>query len=501
LDKSGNEFIIKINLNNFELSVKPYKLKINNTFIVLLDTNLPENGIYAKITDNLYTGSRELRLLQEITLGIGGVKALEKAGINHDILHINEGHAAFALLEKAYIYSKNNNTNINESINFLANSNVFTTHTPVIHGNEEFHIRIIRKYLTDYIEKIGLTFGQFAQFGKTNSVKNSKFSMTCLAINLSGKINAVSQLHTETANLMWEEILNKKNPKQKIVGVTNGIHINSWFANEFNDLLKINQDEIMDFEKLVSKISDIDIIKTKERIQKDMINQLSSIMKIRSSEKRYLNFVDSFKDDKKYLIFGFARRFAKYKRADLIFSNIKRLKDLFVNQNVNLRFIFSGKAHPKDTDGKAILSNLLNLIDDNNLNEFCHFIPDYDIEVGRLLVQGSDIWLNTPVKPLEACGTSGMKSALNFGINLSITDGWWYEAYNKQIGIGIEDDDSATVVCNRILDAIENEVIPLYNNKAQSSGRVNMMKNSFITAVTKFSSERMLKDYNALYFD
>ncbi len=496
LDKSGKNITISLELNDITIFINAFKLIINSTFIILLDANIKENGILSQLMDNLYTGSRQLRFLQELSLGIGGVRILEKADINYDILHINEGHAAFALLERARIYAQQNNVNIYNSMEILSKTNVFTTHTPVIHGNEEFDIKLLKKYISKYIENIDISFDDFINIGKSKNISKNVFSMTAFAINLSEKINGVSKLHSETANLMWKDLLFKQN--KKIVPVTNGIHFKSWISGELANFLNIDSNK--NIIETLNKISNSQIIQIKRDLKRNSLQELIRIMQKRVNNKRFLDFKNAFDINEDYILISFARRFAKYKRADLLFSNINKLKILFNNSNIKIRIIFSGKAHPKDIDGKSLLNNVLNLIDKNNLNEFCHFIPNYDIEIGRLLVQASDVWLNTPIKPLEACGTSGMKSALNFGINLSISDGWWSEAFNGKNGFSIEDNNDPMIVSSNIINIIKNNIIPLYTESKNFDFRAAIMKNSFLTVYKDFSSERMLKDYNKLYF-
>jgi starch phosphorylase len=485
-DIHGNDLIFDIKLNSINLKIKIFKLTILNSMVLLLSSNLPENGEYANITDVLYTGDRKLRLLQEIILGVGGAKALEIINAKADIFHINEGHAAFALLERIRINAINNNISFENSSLQLLDKNTFTTHTPVIHGNEEFETNLLEEYFSDYIKDLGMNFETFISYGQTDSIDKLKFSMTVLGLNLSQKSFGVSKLHGETAAKMWSNIYaNNKNIKPMNY-VTNGIHFDSWIAPEFKN---INIKNEIDLQGLLDK---------KLTVKNRMYNEILALMK-NNNLYDYNKIKESFEQDSNTFTIGFARRFAKYKRADLMLYNINKLKEIICDNNKPVKILISGKAHPKDVDGKRLVKDLITKIWQNNLENNIIFLPDYDIRIGRLLVQGCDLWLNTPVKPLEASGTSGMKAALNFGVNFSISDGWWDEAYNGKNGFTIDDDENLESVSNNLYNILKNDIIPhYYDSICQKNTKwSDFMYNSHLTVVNHFSSDRMLEQYNS----
>lgn len=501
-DLNGNDITVEIDITTDIIRAKAYKLRILNSYIILLNTNLSENGIYSDVSDKLYTGDRTERLIQEIVLGIGGARALDLAGIKVDKYHINEGHASLALIERAALLARETGIDIYSALDRNIGKNVFTTHTPVIHGNEEFDLQLLIKYLKNYLKGINLKAKDFISLGQTPSIEARKFSMTALGINLSEISNGVSSLHGDTAAKMWSDLYLTNNKIKPMTYVTNGIHINSWIAPEVRELLEYNNVNHGTDYNNVDKIDPESIHECKLKIKERMLKQLESFLSIYHEEM--LSFMkNSINKYGNCLTIGFARRFAPYKRADLIFSDIERLSEIVTNANRPVRIIFSGKAHPKDSDGKELLKRLLDNINESGLEENILFIPDYDIRIGRLLVQGCDFWLNTPQKPLEACGTSGMKSALNFGINLSITDGWWNEAYNGKNGFSIADTGSPSAAADTIYKLLQSDIIPLYysTDAADRIKLTGIMKQSFWTAFSKFSSERMLQQYSSKLYN
>lgn len=489
-DKFAKQIVIEIPIGDLIIKVLAYKLILANKFVILLSTDTKENGEFSKITENLYTGNRYLRLLQEIILGIGGVRALKEAGIEIDYLHINEGHASFAIWERAELYAKEKNIDIFSAISELRNSTLFTTHTPVIHGNEEFEVEILEKNLNHLISNFEKNFPKFIQMGKTKSIDEKMFSMTAFGIELSGISNGVSKLHGQTATKMWEDVyLNNKNI-QPMTYVTNGIHFDSWMAYEIKILLsKIKPESI---EESIKSLKSNDLLSLRKKLRLNLDNELQNV--------KIQNFASLQIDKSEFengLIIGFARRFAPYKQANLLLCDVERLKKILNGAGLPIKIIFSGKAHPKDKDGKKIISELITSIKENELEKNILFVEDYDIKIGRLLVQGCDVWLNNPQKPLEACGTSGMKSALNFGVNLSVDDGWWYEAYNGKNGFVLNGDLKNSEIAEQIYDILEYVIIPEFGNslKGKNSKWIELMKNSFLTVINNFSSERMLEDY------
>jgi starch phosphorylase len=540
-NSEGNNLIIKIELVSQALYAKVNKLKVGNIDLYLLDSNLKENGIFKNVTNMLYCGDRETRLLQEIILGFGSIKLIELLNIEVACLHINEGHAAFALYERISRYAEKQNISFNEASEIIKQSNFFTTHTPVIHGNEEFKIELISKYLDCKSILRCTTIDKFIKLGKMLENDSKIFSMTAFSLRLSGKFNAVSKLHAEIADKMWEGF-DKKNPI-KFIPITNGVHYSFWVSKEFDEIyqnhygnptkVKSNPtqtlptgeglktrsnlilnpyskqeglNEVYESSKLSSILKPsllawrvgvgLDLFSAKKSLKLKLINEIKQHFK--SNPSRYFTNQNAELLNENQLVIGFARRFADYKRAGLIFENPEKLKSILENDKYPVRFIFSGKAHPLDKEGKAVLKYLLKSIKESGLENQIIFIEDYDIRIARLLIQGCDIWLNNPIRGLEACGTSGMKAALNGGINFSILDGWWDEAYNGKNGwaIGYRSTNySEKKLADIIYDRIINDIVPLYFSKESNELWYNYMIESIKTYFRYFTSDRMVKDY------
>lgn len=492
-DKFGNPVIISLKIAKSDIYVKAYSMPILNSRVILLSTDLPQNGKLKCITEKLYIGDRYLRLLQEIVLGFGSVRVLEAAGIDVDIFHINEGHASFALWERAYYYSKNNNIELDQAIDILRSSNVFTTHTPVIHGNEEFNLTDLEKSLDGLVNDFGTIYKKFVSFGQTTSTDPAKFSMTVFGINLSERSNAVSKLHGETAALMWKSIYDSNQKIQAMNYVTNGVHIETWVSSHLRDIIG-NIPSDIDLQNYIEKINPEIIFEIKKKMKSELYQSLKDLNLIDANLFFEQNDIEKFSNS---LIICFARRFAEYKRPSLFMEIVKKSLSNEVNKDVNLIFLISGKSHPKDVEGKSEIQKVRIGISEYNLVNSVLFIPNYDINIGRILVQGSDVWLNNPIKPLEACGTSGMKAGMNLGINLSVDDGWWEEAYNGRNGFSVEDSSNYSDTINEFSNIISNNIIPMFSN-AKNNARfewVDYMKQSFLTSFSEFSSDRMLVDY------
>jgi alpha-glucan phosphorylase-like protein len=480
LQKKGQDRIIKVKTDVVTIFAQIWRVKIGSSVLFLLDTDIDSNEEYIRsLTDKLYGGDREKRLLQEILLGIGGMKLIWKTKTNPFAIHINEGHAAFALLEntrrimlKGYSFE--------DAYKKTKQQAIFTTHTPVIHGNEEFEYKLIEKHLTKYLKLLNFSLDDFIQY---SSIDNSKkLMMTVLAIKSSAMTNAVSELHARTANTMWKDVSNNS-----ILPVTNGIHINTWLNNDLKKELDLSDGD--DYCSKISNLSEKSLITTRQVMKNKMINYIN---------KRY-----HLKIQHNRIVLSFARRFAPYKRADLLFEDMHRIKRIFKNNNL-IMFI-AGKAHPEDIEGKAIINKILTRIEKYDLNERIFFLDNYDIELAKRLTSGSDIWLNTPLKPMEASGTSGMKSALNGGLNLSIADGWWAEGYSGKNGFVINEINAPfrikqIVENNYLLNELEYKVLPVFAHYSSDNYElISMMKESMITIHKLFSAERMLNDYIKIY--
>lgn len=477
--KENNEikiFEIKTNIGN--ILFKVLITNIANINLYLIDSDIDSNGELAIITEMLYTPSRELRLLQEILLGQGAIKIMNYLNYDIDILHINEGHAAFALLERINIMV-DNNIPFEKAFQKVKLSNYFTTHTPIIHGNEEFAIDLLKEILMNSSLLRYISFDDFINLGFYQNKFN--FSMTAFAIRLSNRYNSVSKLHNKVATKMWKII------KEDISfdNVTNGIYIKDWLPQEFATF--INNQPLK-----------IDIVNAKQMLKKRILSELnynSFYNKSLSLKELYKNTV-IYDDD---IIIGFARRFAPYKRANILFTDIQKLK-LFFMEHQNTKILISGKAHPADIEGKAIIRDILTKILANNLQNNIIFIEDYNISKAKAILGISDIWLNNPIRGLEACGTSGMKACLNGAINLSILDGWWDEAYKPSIGFKIGNKRINNFQNDEIASLIFNEIQNIILIKNNADKWATMILNSFNYIKSKYNTTRMLEEYNQLYY-
>ncbi|MDV3428070.1 MAG: alpha-glucan family phosphorylase [Bacillota bacterium] len=444
---------VKINIRNKEITCQVWLCdKFGNNPLYLLDTDLPENGGDNFITGQLYGWFGEERIAQEMILGIGGVRALRALGIEPEVYHFNEGHALFAGFELLK-EKMDKGLSFNEALDKTKDEIIFTTHTPIVQGNESHPI--------DRIMYLGADNG----IKREDLIKlgGDPFNMTVAALRLSRKSNAVSALHAETANEMWKDI----EGRSEIIGITNAIHMPTWVDNRMVD----------------AAVSGKDLIPIH-----------------RDNKEKLIDFVykrNGVKLDKDVLLIGFSRRAAPYKRSDFIFSKEEIIKPLIKEKK--LQIIFSGKAHPLDDTGKEIVENIVKLT--REYPDSVVFLQNYDMEIGKMLTTGSDVWLNNPRRPKEASGTSGMKAAMNGVLNLSILDGWWPEACKDgingwQIGNGFESLDEIELDRNdlsSLYDVLLNKVIPTYytdKNKWES-----MMRESILSTKDYFSVERMLKEY------
>lgn len=488
---------------------KTWSLKYKNSFVLLLDTNIQENEDKEVrfITDKLYGGSREKRIMQEYLLGYVGSKIVREMGLNVSSYHINEGHAAFALIEKLEYFVINEGLSFKKAIAKVAENTIFTTHTPVIHGNEVFEDELVLKYFDKHIKNMNITEKDFLNLGKI-SPKDMDFSMTVLALKLSSYANGVSKLHGETSRKMWRKLW-KNTPEKKvpISHITNGIHFPTWAAPIYADFYKsINRKIFTEgSEKDWSSIISYPDNKFEELKSTQKLALINFIHKKYSDNPPNFMQIYEIKEsldnlNKNHIFVGFARRFAPYKRADLLLADPFRLKQMIFKYNII--FFMSGRAHPDDTEGKAMLKNVIQMIQTNHLHRHFIFLENYDMEIGKMLTSSCDIWLNTPMRPKEACGTSGMKASLNGGINISVADGWWAEAFNGKNGFLIDDykefDDigSSYLQADELYNVLGSAVARYYNEKNKW---YDMVKESIYTVGTQYSAVRMFYQYAELY--
>ncbi|MBI1387714.1 MAG: alpha-glucan family phosphorylase [bacterium] len=508
-----------VEMGDVDVYAQVWRVQVGAIQLYLLDTNIEKNQPdMREITTQLYGGDRDMRIRQELILGIGGIRALRALKIEPTVYHINEGHSAFQILERMAELIDKKGLSFAEAKEIVWGSNVFTTHTPVPAGNEQFQTDLLQKYLSKMVARLGLSWPDFLNLGRINPGDESEsFGMTVLALRLSAFCNGVSRLHGEVSRGMWKGIWkNLSDPSEvPITHITNGIHTRSWLSHDIGDLFESylgprfaqNPWEFNVWDR-VDRIPDIELWRTHQRRRERLVffarQRLKDQLRRRGAQSYELSAADEVLSPHALTI-GFARRFATYKRANLLFSDLDRLKRLVANSDQPIQFIIAGKAHPQDTPAKEIIKRIIHIMRDPVFRASFVFIEDYDVNVARYLVQGCDVWLNTPRRPLEASGTSGQKSSANGVLNLSILDGWWDEAYVPELGwaIGNRQDfpDTETqdkVEAQALYDCLENDVVPLFYKRDNSDlprDWIKKMKLSMKTLGRQFNTHRMLEEY------
>lgn len=512
----GAQVTVTVDLAGESVVAAVWRAQVGRTALYLLDTNLPVNSPAAReVTSTLYGGDREMRIRQEIVLGIGGVRALAAMNLSPTVYHMNEGHSAFLAIERIRQVMSRHGVSRETAMEYVISTNVFTTHTPVPAGNEKFDNGLMRRYVERYSNEIGLSWPQFDALGKFSGAQD-QFGMTVFALRTSGFANAVSRLHGTVSRHMWKDIWPGLDEAEvPITHVTNGIHTRTWVSPEIDNLLDMylgprykEHPEDPEVWQRVRSIPGSEMWRVhmtrKERLmfyvrkhlKKQMMRQGASAVSVAAVED-VLN--------PEALTIGFARRFATYKRAGLLFQQPERLIELLTVKDRPVQIVFAGKAHPQDFPAKEIIKKVVHFTRDPRIRSRIVFLEDYDMNVARYMVQGVDVWLNTPRRPLEASGTSGMKAAVNGALNLSVLDGWWDEGYNPDCGwqIGghdVSDDivEQDRIECEALFDLLEQEIVPLYYDRG-SSGLperwIEMMKNSIARLGSQFNTARMVAEY------
>lgn len=523
LDPQGNEVRISVSGPDGEIHAMVWKLNIGRIPLYLLDANIRENPPEIRdITSSLYTGDQKKRLAQEILLGIGGMRALTAMGIFPTVCHMNEGHCAFASLERLALFMSSLNIDIKTALEIVPRTTVFTTHTPVAAGHDEFPLFMVKPYLIPFQETLQTPVEEMLSWGQLITASSDQpFSMFVLGRRMSQYCNGVSKLHGKVARRMWMDIWPGVSESEiPITHVTNGVHIPTWISHE-NALLferYIGPDWHMDVQhadifRRFDQIYDEELWRAHDMNRSRLIRTCREMM-ITQYQRRHAPMA-RMKDaesvlEQDVLTIAFARRFASYKRAYLILQEPERFEDILNSKTHPVQFIFSGKAHPRDTEGKDLIRRLIEFSRRSSVRRRIVFLEDYDIHIARHLVQGADVWLNTPRRPFEACGTSGIKAAINGVLNVSILDGWWDEGYSEACGwqIGNRNDQTdpgyQDLLDSRSLyNVLENEVIPCFYERSKGGIPVNwihMMKASMKMAMRQFSSQRMVGDYQENFY-
>ncbi|MCZ6526640.1 MAG: alpha-glucan family phosphorylase [Gammaproteobacteria bacterium] len=511
------EVFVSIDLPESKLLVKVWWVKTGNTNLYLLDTDVAENSeIDRAITYQIYPSDQDIRLKQEIVLGIGGARALTSMGLTPTVWHINEGHPCLQILERCRVLVEKG-LEFQAALQLVAARTVFTTHTPVAAGHEVYDIELLRSYLAGFIDELNIEEQEFFALGKNDHQQG--FNLTTFSIRCSRFHNGVSQIHRQVAAEMeqkvWPEVPVEENP---MGFVTNGIHVQTFMAHEWINLLDdpgwFNELLNPDYWQKIDAISDATFWSNHLLLKANLYHDCCRFIERRCrrhgySQAQITRETEHLRSNEDALVIGFARRFATYKRATLLFDDPERLQRLLNDPERPVILIFAGKAHPNDEPGKELIKRIHEFSRQAEFQGKVLLLEGYDLALGRKLVTGVDLWLNTPEYPLEACGTSGMKAGINGVINLSTMDGWWAEGYNKKNGWALQPHDSEMDLQRRrwlenreLMDVLEQEIVPMYFDKTQgySERWVRMAKESMKSIIPRFNAQRMVMDYVNQYY-
>lgn len=524
MDENGEWVTTSIAFPGRTLYARLWKVCVGRTDLYLMDTDYEANqNEDRQITHHLYGGNWENRLKQELLLGVGGIRALRKLGINPNVYHCNEGHAAFTGLERLREYINEDNLSYPEALEVVRASSLFTTHTPVPAGHDAFEEGILRQYIGHYPSRLKIDWETMMGLGKINATDpGEKFSMSILAANISQNVNGVSMLHGDVSKDIFSKMYKGYLPEELFISyVTNGVHYPTWTAPEWKPIHKeVFGEEFLThhydkkcFEGIYN-VSDEVVWNTRNKLRSKLIASVKERISERETSNHYspsevVQIKQTLRDD--VLTIGFARRFATYKRATLLFSDLDRLDAIVNNPNMPVQFLFAGKAHPADGAGQDLIQRIVEISKQPRFIGKIVFVPGYDITLAKKLVRGVDVWMNNPTRPLEASGTSGEKAAMNGVMHFSVIDGWWVEGYRKDSGWGLpqertydnqqnqDDLDSAT-----IYSILEKEIAPIYYNKDLKTGRsarwIEYIKNTVAKVACNFTTNRMLTDYVNQYY-
>ncbi|MDX1965507.1 MAG: alpha-glucan family phosphorylase [Pirellulales bacterium] len=523
LTKAGKEITVRVETRNGPICAKVWHMLVGRVNLYLLDCDVEENKPEDReLTSRLYGGDHRTRIRQELILGVGGVKALKAMGITPGVYHLNEGHSAFATLEAMRERMEEDGISFDDALREVAQRTVFTTHTPVPAGHDRFDAGMIEEHLGPLRDQLGISHQQLMGLGRVEPHNEGEtFTMTVLALKLSRRANAVSQLHGQVSRRMWAHLWPWRVEEEIPIGhITNGVHIPTWLSWAMwqlydryfppNWMRRMGEPEVW---QELHRVDPGELWETHYALKNQMLQfvrrRLSRQARRRGESD---DIVEAARNalDPNILTIGFARRFATYKRADLIFTDVERISRILNNADHPVQIIFAGKAHPADEPGKRLIRKIANLRHDGRFANRVVFVEDYDMNVTRHLIQGVDVWLNNPRRPLEASGTSGEKAVINGGLNLSILDGWWAEAYDGKNGFAIgkgtshaSDEQGDRRDGMDLYRVLEEEVVPLFYER-DSDGLprrwIQMMIHSISSLSWRFSSHRMVADYARLAY-
>ena len=524
MESNGVPMVIEVPFNDFNVQANVWRVNVGRVPLYLLDTDFEQNSEYDRpITHKLYGGDWENRLKQEILLGIGGMIMLEKLGIKKDIYHCNEGHAALCNLHRLTQYIKDGYT-FEEALEIVRSSSLYTVHTPVPAGHDYFDEALFSKYMRNYPAKLNITWDELMGMGRINAKdKSERFCMSTFACNTCQEINGVSRLHGKVSKYMFAGIWKGYFAEENHVGyVTNGVHFPTWVAPEWDALYTKyfdasfhgDQSNASIWEAIYNVPND-EIWAIRKQLKSKLIDHIrksfkENWLKNQGDPMRIVNLLDKINPNA--LLIGFGRRFATYKRAHLLFTDLERLAQIVNNEERPIQFLFTGKAHPHDGAGQGLIKKIMEI---SKMPQFLGkiiFLENYDMDLAKMLVSGVDIWMNTPTRPLEASGTSGEKALMNGVLNLSVLDGWWCEGYKPGAGWALKEQrtyqnqehqdqlDAATIYA-----LLENEILPLFHDnrggKEYSDAWVKFIKNSIAQVAPHFTMKRQLDDYYSKFYN
>lgn len=517
LDENGTQVIVEVPYPERIVYAKVWEAKVGRVSLYLLDTNFEMNSEFDRsITHQLYGGDWENRIKQEVMLGIGGMLTLKKLGIKKEVYHCNEGHAALINVQRLVDYVQEDNLSITEALELVRASSLYTVHTPVPAGHDSFDEGLFSKYMSDYPAKLGISWAELMDMGRENPGSNEKFSMSVFACNTCQAVNGVSSLHGKVSQKMFNPIWKGYFPEELHMSyVTNGVHMPTWAASEWKALYEktfgldfYSDQSNMNIWKQIYTVPDEEIWNTHMGLKNKLIDYIrlqftESWLQTQQDPSKIMSILERINPNA--LIIGFGRRFATYKRAHLLFTDLERLEKIVNNPERPVQFLYTGKAHPADGGGQGLIKRIIEI---SRMPQFLGkiiFLENYDMRLAKRLISGVDVWLNTPTRPLEASGTSGEKAQMNGVLNFSVLDGWWLDGYVKGAGWALTEKrtydnqayqdqlDAAT-----IYSMLENEIIPLYfakNTKGFSPEWIQAVKKSISEITPRFTTKRMMDDY------
>ena len=523
-DENGNPLVVDVPYTNYQVHAYVWQMNVGRIKLYLLDTDNDMNSEFDRpITHSLYGGDWENRLKQEILLGIGGMLALKKMGIKKDIYHCNEGHAALCNLQRLCDYIEEDGLNFNQALELVRASSLYTVHTPVPAGHDYFDEALFGKYMGGYPQRLGISWDEFIGMGRENADDhNERFCLSTFACNTCQEVNGVSKLHGWVSQQMFANIWKGYFPEENHVGyVTNGVHFPTWTATEWRKLYDtyfdknfMNDQSNEEIWHAIYNVSDAEIWNTRMALKKKLVAYIrekftQTWLKNQGDPARVVSLLERINPNA--LMIGFCRRFATYKRAHLLFTDLERLSKIVNDPEHPVLFFFSGKAHPADGAGQGLIKKIFEISQRPEFLGKIIFLEDYDMTLARRLVSGVDIWMNTPTRPLEASGTSGEKAEMNGVVNLSVLDGWWVEGYREGAGWalpekrtyqnqGYQDQLDAATIYN----LLENDIIPMYYNKNKegfSKEWIQVVKNSIATIAPHYTMKRQLDDYYDKFYN